>query len=539
MKRRLFILGVALLSLSACNGNTISSEDLPLEEVGIVYPEKPYKDTDHIMQKDPYAFYNIAGNDTRYWGRANTHDPSIIREGEHYYAFSTDANFGVTSQKGIHIRKSSDLIKWDFIGTALDIASVQPMIDYIGYNRDGEKVDFFWAPDIVKRGDEFWLYFSISSFGERNSLMGLAKSRKIEGPYVFDKEILRTHQSVGGTPNAIDSAIFIEEEGGSEKMYMSYGSWSAGIYIIELDPATGYPLIAQTLVEKEVDANTSMPGVRVKETKLVPSSNEDPAFGTRILSIATSEAPYIIKENSYYYLFVTNGVDLTWDYDTRVFRAENILGPYLDSKGNSALTPTNYGSFRPYGNKVTIAHDFTYQTDDISYKRGWSGLGHSTSFKDEGKWYFASHYRGTYMDRHRFFLGVWRMHFINDWPVIEPNRYTGAGSVDLSKADVSGNYRIQVVGQEVVNSALNEDIISIVKRAEEITLTTEEVDGYFKVTGDYNGRYRIYDDMLELELDGVKYVGVITAQFNYEFEKGVLGLSLINNKGTALWGNRI
>ena len=67
------------------------------------------------MQKDPYAFYNIAGNDTRYWGAANTHDPAIIKEGDTYYAFSTDANFGVTSQKGIHIRKSNDLIKWSFV----------------------------------------------------------------------------------------------------------------------------------------------------------------------------------------------------------------------------------------------------------------------------------------------------------------------------------------------------------------------------------------------------------------------------------------
>jgi len=143
------------------------------------------------------------------------------------------------------------------------------------------------------------------------------------------------------------------------------------------------------------------------------------------------------------------------------------------------------------------------------------------------------------MDRHRFFLGVWKMHFINDWPVLEPNRYTGEGSIDLEKADISGNYRIQILHQSAVNSALTDDVISIVKRAEAITLTTEKDGDWYLVSGEYGGRYRINEGLLELELDGTLYSGRITPQFNYEFEEGVLGLSLINDEGTALWGNRI
>ena len=88
--------------------------------------------------------------------------------------------------------------------------------------------------------------------------MGVAKSLNIEGPYVHAKEILRTSQSVG-EPQMRLTRYFVEKVGGVEKMYMSYGSWSAGIYIIELDPATGYPLIAQSLVEREVTVNTAEP----------------------------------------------------------------------------------------------------------------------------------------------------------------------------------------------------------------------------------------------------------------------------------------
>jgi arabinan endo-1,5-alpha-L-arabinosidase len=529
--RKKTILALAILTiLASCGTNDPNT--------GIVYPEKPFSDDDHIMERDQYAFYDLGGNIPAYWGSANTHDPAIIKEGEYFYSFSTDANFGITSQKGIHIRKSTDLIDWDWVGTALDMTSVQVQIDYMGYNDEGQLVDAFWAPDIVKRGDEFWLYYALSGFGQRNSFMALAKSNDIEGPYVFDKEILRTHQSVGGTPNAIDPAIFIESDGTQERMYLSYGSWSAGIFIMELDPATGHPFVEQTLAEREVTVYTSTPGVTETSSRLVPSSSSDPAFGTKILSITTSEAPYIIKQGDYYYLFITNGVDLTYDYDVRVFRATNILGPYVDGKGAAALSSTTYQSFRPYGNKVTIAHQFTYHGDIGKYNRGWSAIGHSTAFKDGDQWFFASHYRGTHMDRHRFFLGIWKMHFIEQWPVLEVNRFTGAGSIDLGKADISGTYRIQILHQAVVNSSLDGDIISITNLAEEIELTNQKDGEWHVVTGDYDGRYRIMDETLELELNDKLFKGKITPQFNYDWERGVLGLSLISSDGTALWGNR-
>lgn len=532
MKPKKYLLASLLVTiLSAC-----ASSITPINP--IIYPDKPYQDDDHIMMKDPYAFYNLAGNNTTYWGAANTHDPAIIKEGDFYYSFSTDANLGVTSQKGIHIRRSTDLIRWQFIGTALDLSSLQVMYEYMGFNNEGAQVDAFWAPDIVKRGNEFWLYFSLSGFGQRTSIMALAKSNNITGPYVFDRELLRTHQAVGGTPNAIDPAIFIEMEQDVERMWMSYGSWSAGIFITELDPLTGGLLTPQTLTNREVTVYTSSPGVTTTVTKQVPASSSDPAFGTRILSITTSEAPYIIRENGYYYLFITNGVDLTYDYDVRVFRSQNILGPYVDGKGNSALTSTTYQSFRPYGNKITIAHQFTYNTDTTGYRRGWAAIGHSTAFYDDGQWFFASHYRGTHMDRHRFFLGVWKMLFVNDWPILEVNRYTGPSSIDLDKADISGPYRIQILHQAVANSSLDGDIISIVNRAQAIELTNTKVNGWYQVSGAYDGRYRIYDGLVELELDDVLYKGYVTPQFNYELERGVLALSLISNTGTALWGNR-
>lgn len=40
-------------------------------------------------------------------------------------------------------------------------------------------------------------------------------------------------------PNCIDPAIFTDADG---RMWMNYGSWSGGIFLLEIDPTTGYPI---------------------------------------------------------------------------------------------------------------------------------------------------------------------------------------------------------------------------------------------------------------------------------------------------------
>src|SRR5690554_1892687 len=261
------LLIVFLITLSGCTKNEIDDN--------IIYPNEPYSLDDHDLIKDEYAFYDISGSQVRYWGSANVHDPVMVKENDYYYIFSTDAQFGVTSQKGIHIRKTKDFISYEFVGTALDMESIKPAIEYVEYNRDGDRVDFFWAPEIYihEKEDgtkEYWLFYSNSSFGQRTSFMGLAKADNIEGPYTHEIEILRTHQSVG-SPNAIDPAIFTETVDGEKKMYLSYGSWSAGIYVIELNPNTGEPLIKQTLELREAHFNTSEPGQTTIKTKALPT----------------------------------------------------------------------------------------------------------------------------------------------------------------------------------------------------------------------------------------------------------------------------
>ena len=55
----------------------------------------------------------------------------------------------------------------------------------------------------------------------------------------------------------------------------------------------------------------------------------------RPLDVATYEGAYIIKKDSYYYLFLSNGQCCSgaYSYNLRVARSTSIIGPYLDKTG--------------------------------------------------------------------------------------------------------------------------------------------------------------------------------------------------------------
>ena len=61
------------------------------------------------------------------WGTYNVHDPSCRKLGDYYYMYSTDAILGENRKEAeeknvplgfIQVRRSKDLVKWEFVGWA-------------------------------------------------------------------------------------------------------------------------------------------------------------------------------------------------------------------------------------------------------------------------------------------------------------------------------------------------------------------------------------------------------------------------------------
>ena len=166
-------------------------------------------------------------NDEKLWTTNNAHDPSIFKDKDWYYTFSTDAKVGGVPTPGVQIRKSRDLIKWEWVGYAFQN----------GIPKDAEKwteATNLWAPDITKIGDIYYLYYCASTFGTNQSFIGLATSKNVEGPYIDKGCVIKTQS--GDENNAIDPNISYDTDG---KPWMAYGSFFGGIHVVELNETSG------------------------------------------------------------------------------------------------------------------------------------------------------------------------------------------------------------------------------------------------------------------------------------------------------------
>ncbi|NQX01606.1 arabinan endo-1,5-alpha-L-arabinosidase [bacterium] len=225
------------------------------------------------------------------------HDPSTpIRQGDQWVVFSTGS--------GILTRYSQDLKTW---------VTGEPVFkDFPAWHRDvvPSQKGHLWAPDVVRRGDRYLLYYSVSGWGKNVSAIGLASSPTLDPKdpaYHWRDDGIVIRSGKEDAFNAIDPQIFADPDG---SLWMVFGSFWTGIQLIELDPDSGL-----------------RHGSRTKIHQL--------AWHESI------EAPALLKHGDYYYLFVNWGLccrGLKSTYEIRVGRSRTISGPYLDAAGDNLAT---------------------------------------------------------------------------------------------------------------------------------------------------------------------------------------------------------
>ena len=330
------------------------------------------------------------------WGSYNLHDPSIIKEGNQYYIFSTDVMFGPLVRSGIMYRKSADLVHWNFLGWVFngvpDVAK-----QFVTTASGGSVPGGIWAPYIMKSGSEFRLYYSVSSAGTKASCICLATSSSPEGPWT-DKGIVISTTSTNQM-NSIDPSVIVDRING--KYWMVYGSWFAGLFIVEIDPSTG---------------------------KLKNSGDYGHlvAFRNKYMdAIEGGEIVYKTELNKYFLFVSYDGLEDT--YNVRVGRSDNPEGPYYDIKGNIMAST---GDNLPM---ITAQYQFNNHS-------GWQGFGHCGILTDNNMDFYVSQGRlGSnkyFMDLHVHRL-VWTP---SGWPVISPERYAGIPETEITQADLIGKW---------------------------------------------------------------------------------------------------
>jgi len=224
-----------------------------------------------------------------------THDPStIVRCGKEYWFFGTG--------HGIASYRSTDLQHWQ-AGPPVFAA---PPEWARGVN--GKFKDFVWAPDVIRVGDRYLIYYSVSSFGSRNSAIGMASTPTLDPDdpaYRWTDHGVIVQTTDASDHNAIDASLMLDRDG---RLWMAYGSFWSGIKLIELDAKTGLRL----------------PSAPVHAV----------AYSTQI------ESPTLFEHGGWYYLIVNwgwccRGIRST--YELRVGRSRSPAGPFVDRHGKDLL----------------------------------------------------------------------------------------------------------------------------------------------------------------------------------------------------------
>ncbi|MEL7835081.1 arabinan endo-1,5-alpha-L-arabinosidase [Fodinibius sp. Rm-B-1B1-1] len=430
----------SLVLLVSCSDNSTGVDDDGDDEDS----DEETETFDGPMYSDDYTSRSD-WSDRGEWDLENVHDPTVVKDGDFFYMYQTNASYGNVHQGhgNYPYRRSKDLVNWEYRGAAFsEVQSwVKDSLNSIRAEMDLPPIENpnygFWAPHITKVNGTYRMYYSViidnpiegddpnTSWTER-AFIGLAESDDLSSNNWEDKGMVihsvadgeETYDRDGGNDwsayfkfNAIDPSYVTTPEG---EHWLIYGSWHSGIAAVELDPETGKPYELTDL--------------------------ED--YGTKIAGRGNSrwqplEAPEIIynEETGYYYLFLAYD-ELSVAYNTRVVRSENITGPYYGIDGNNV---TNGAEDWP-----VVTHPYKFDGH-----HGWVGISHPSIFQDpdSGEWFYSSQGRlppdisGINASNAVMMGHVREIYWTDDgWPVVAPERYADVPETEITKEDIIGNW---------------------------------------------------------------------------------------------------
>lgn len=396
---------------------------------------------------DNYTNIGSWANRSR-WNLANVHDPTVVKQGEYFYMYQTDASYG-NAHDGhghFHGRRSKDLVNWEYLGKTMDAAPTWVKDSMNANRRRMELPEIanpkygYWAPCVREINGVYRMYYSIivdelitgtdgcASWGER-PYIGMMETTDLASNNWEDKGMVITAIPDGiedyyrascndwssyNKFNAIDPSIVETPEG---EQWLIYGSWHTGIAAVQLDPATGKPF--------------QLNGIEDYGTRIAGRGN---IGSNRWQGLEGAEIIYN-PDTGYYYLFLAYD-ELSVAYNTRVARATNLLGPYVGIDGQNVSEGAECWPM------LTHPYKFNGHT-------GWVGISHCAIFQDTdtNKWYFSSQGRlpegvpGINVSNAVMMGQVRELQWTEDgWPVVAPERYANVPETNITVADIAGTW---------------------------------------------------------------------------------------------------
>lgn len=474
---------------------------------------------------------------------AVVHDPSVYQADGHFYIFGSHMTAA----------RTDDLRVWKMFGNGYSkgnavygdlFQDTEHVFRYTGLDSsiiptDGAGGCRLWAPDVIynKAMGKYCLYYCTSSTFNASTLE-FATADSIEGPYEWaadlicsgltkdtipetdvtdhmtEEEAVKAYTTNAGSeydfrqyPNALDPTVFYDRDGG---LWMVYGSWSGGIFLIELDEETGLPIHPEADPDNEVDVY----------------------FGKRLLGgwHKSIEGPYILYDPSsdYYYLFVSYGsLQADGGYQIRVFRSREVAGEYVDMNGARPLLKT--------GNHATFGLKLSGNYMLPSLKRGYKATGHNSAIIDEtaDKRYIVYHTRfENNGENHQPRV---KQYFLNKegWPCVLPYCTDGEtiSAEGYSKDDLTGRYYVVDQGS-FINATIAQPVIYYLEEDGSIIGRSSKEPSESEVSGNWS--IEAGTPYMTITLGDREYSGIFCAQ-NDEAGTNVMTFSAVGGN-ESLWG---
>lgn len=594
---------LSVMSLMAMNG---AMAQTPVGDNDLANAYATQTITGRIAVHDPSIVMDVTGSTTnpKYYiygshlGRAQTYATgnyqiwTTFKTGEEN-AGTSNSLFADVNGKLVNFKDaySTQLVKKvkNYKGEEVDF----PNFDAHAWQAKGNNVKGMqWAPDVIynKTMKKWCMYMSLNGDNWCSTIVCFI-SDDLEGPWIYQGPVVCSgfsgryaHNGFAASgdwkntdlaiatgytslpqryntdewspygPNCIDPCVFYDDD---DNLWMSYGSWFAGIFMIKLDKENGLRDYTYTYPYQ-------VKGVTTTAGAADANATSDPYFGKKIAGGwgVSGEASYIQKVGKYYYLFMSyGGLTAAGGYQIRVFRSEKPDGPYKDcltSTGIGAVYDkprVNFGTDANRDEGVKLFGNYQWET----MPNAELAQGHNSAIVDhKGRALIVYHTRFMNRDEEHEV----RVHqlFVNQdgWLVAAPYEFSGETYTDNDIAtkqlydatEVEGDYQMIVHPYRQNTAAM----------AYEKPVTIHlNADG--SISGEYTGKWELVSgtSYINLTLKGVatanaevKFKGVLTEQtIDYTNIKALCFTALsssdgldtsggasLQTRGLSIWGSK-
>jgi len=249
-------------------------------------------------------------------------DPDVLRVGDKYYAYATNAN-----AVNIQAARSDDLVHWEVLGEVLPELPAWAV----------QSFGWAWAPEVFSPAEGQYVMYFTARFAigfDGTQCIGLASSGDPAGPFTSsNREPFICQTDEGGS---IDPSMFLDAGGKRYVLWKNDGNssgYQVWLYIQEVSPDG---LTLQGEPRRLLTVDQTWEGIVV-------------------------EAPTLWRQDDKYYLFYSANAYNDRRYAVGYAVADTIFGPYGKARGPWLATNVAAGLVGPGGQDlVTGPHGGTW-----------------------------------------------------------------------------------------------------------------------------------------------------------------------------------